>query len=185
MGTIPTFPTFTAGEIPTAAKLTSIKTAGDFWGLTPRAGVHSNTGQSIANNVYVLFTAWDGEAFDVVQSGDTEMHSTTTNPERVYIRTAGRYQISGQVTFEPNATGIRGLQVRLNSAGNVASGTTMYVTNQGTLSTGRTSVPIAPIIRPFVAGDYLEVFVTQNSGGALLTTTGAGFTFFQVKLDSA
>lgn len=187
MGTIPSFPTFTAGEIPTAAKLTMIKTAGDFWALTPRCGVVANAAQSIATSptVFVLFTAWNAETFDIVQSGDSPMHDTVTNPERIFIRTTGKYQISGQVTFDANATGFRSLMLRANSGGSPAGGTTLYSTSQGAGASGRTSVPISPVVTPLSAGDYIEVFVLQNSGAALLTTGGGGYTSLTVKLDAA
>lgn len=185
MGVIPSFPSFAAGEIPTDAKLTSIKTAGDFWALTPRCGVYSNTPQAIPSGVtYSLFTGWDAELFDIAQAGDSEMHSLTTNPERIYIRTSGKYQISGQVFFQANPTGARKVAVRVNSGGSVSGGIGIFTASQGAVSDDDTAVPIVPLVRPFTAGDYLEMFVRQTSGSSLPVLIGPGVTFLQVKLDS-
>ena len=48
-----------------------------------------------------------------------------------------------------------------------------------------TSVPISPIIVPMAAGDYVEIFGFQNSGGNLATTPGQGLTFLSVTLDAS
>lgn len=185
MGTIPAFPAFTAGEIPTAAKMNQAKTAGDFWALTPRCSVYANATQSINNTAYVLVTAWDNELYDIVQSGDSPMHDTVTNPERLYIRTTGKYLVSGQIVFASNATGYRGLNLRLNSAGNPASGTSLVFSQQGAINGADTSVMVPPVVWAFSAGDYLEVFARQNSAGALNLSAGRSVTFLTVKLDSA
>lgn len=186
MGTIPSYPTFTSGEIPTAAKLTQIKTAGDFWALTPRCQVYATATFNVpTSGTYALMTGWAAETFDVVQSGDTPMHDLVTNPERIYIRTTGKYIITGQVTFTSNATGTRKVSVRANSAGSSSGGSSLFISTQGAINGDDTPVPLPPFMIPLTAGDYIEVFLRQTSGAALTTQPGGGTTFINVKLDAA
>lgn len=186
MGTIPSIATYPTGGIFTSAYANSVKAAVDFWALTPRVSVYSNSTISVPSaTTYTLFNTWDAEQFDVVQSGDSPMHDTVTNPERLVARTTGKYQLTGQVSFDVSATGIRGVMARLNSAGSPTGGTQLYVTNQGAVpGSFTTSVPLPVILVPMTAGDYIEIFVRQNSGGALNTVAGRSITFAFLKLDS-
>lgn len=184
MGTIPAYPTFVAGENPTAAKLNSIKAAGDFWGLTPRCYAYQAAAQSLATGAtpVILF---DAEVYDIVQSGDTQSHDLVSNTSRLVVRTSGKYEITGQIQIAASAAGTRAVQVRLNAAGNSAAGT-LITTNQQSPVTGiSTSVSMVPVEVPLTAGDYLEMFATQTSGGALNTIGGQGVTFLRMKLSGS
>lgn len=186
MGTIPTISTFTAGAVLTATQLNTMKAASDFWALTPRAYVYQSAVTSIANSA----ASWtllpmQAEVFDIVQSGDSPMHDTTTDPSRIYIRTTGKYEINGQVQFVTNATGYRAVQVRLNSAGSSSGGSQISLTYVDASSTTVCSVPIPTTEVSLTAGDYVELFAQQNSGGALNTIAGAGVTFLRVKLSGS
>ena len=181
MGTIPAYPTFTAGEIPTAAKLNQQRDAGNFWGRTPRCYAYQSTIQSLTNNVWGLI-ALQSEVYDYVQSGDTAAHDLVTDNSRVYIRTSGIYELSGQVQIATNATGVRQAQIRLNAGGSSAAGSLLAVNQQSPVTGASTSVGIIPVEVPLVAGDYVEIFGFQNSGGALNTVAGQGVTFLKVKM---
>ena len=186
MGTIPTIPTFTAGAILTAAQMNNIKAANDFWALTPRAYVYQSSVTSVANSA----ASWtllpmQAEVFDIVQSGDSPMHDTTTDPSRVYIRTTGKYEINGQVQIVLNSAGYRAAQVRLNAAGSGSGGTQLALNVVDASSAALVSLPIPTVEYDLTAGDYVEMFAQQNSGGALNTIVGAGVTFLRVKLTGA
>ena len=186
MGTIPTIATAVAGTVETAAYMNSIKAANDFWALTPRAYVYQSSVTSVANSA----ASWtllpmQAEVFDIVQSGDSPMHDTTTDPSRVYIRTAGKYEINGQIQFASNATGYRAVQVRVNAAGAYASGTQAVMTPVDASSTTVCSVPIPTVELNLSVGDYVEAFGQQNSGAALNTVVGAGISFLRVKLSGS
>jgi hypothetical protein len=182
MGAIPAFPSFSAGEIPTAAKLTSIKTAGDFWALTPRCYGYASTATTITTGGNAQVITLDAEVYDIVQSGDSPSHDLVTNNSRVYVRTSGKYEIAAQVYFAANATGVRTGSVRLNAAGSGTGGTALVQTSQSALSTGGTALVFPVVEAALVAGDYLELFGFQNSGGNLATSTGIGVTFLRIKL---
>lgn len=186
MGTIPTIATATAGTVATAAYMNSIKAANDFWALTPRAYVYQSSVTSVANSA----ASWtllpmQAEVFDIVQSGDSPMHDTTTDPSRIYIRTTGKYEINGQVQVATNATGYRAIQVRLNAAGSSSGGSQISLTYVDASSTTVCSVPIPTVEVSLTAGDYVEAFAQQNSGTALNTIVGSGVSFLRVKLSGS
>lgn len=181
MGTIPTGPTFVAGQKLTAAQLNSMNDVSAFWALTPRCYAYSNTAQSIPNTTGTV-VALDAEVYDIVQSGDTASHDLVTNNSRIVVRTTGKYEITGQIQFASNATGIRTAQVRLNAAGAVGSGTLLGTNQQSPLTGASTSVGLTPVEVALTAGDYVEMFATQTSGGALNTVSGQGTTFLRIKL---
>ena len=184
MGTIPTITTFTAGQTLTAANLNAIKSTVDFWALTPRAYAWQSTTVSTTTSTSTLMP-FQSEVFDVVQSGDSPMHDTSTNNSRIVVRTPGKYTITGQVTFDNNGTGVRQAFIRLNAAGAAGGGTQVTLANAPALTAVPTSVPLAIVTIPLVAGDYVELFGWQNSGGALGTTIGQGLTFMMVTLDAS
>ena len=182
MGTIPTPPTFVAGQTSgVAAGLNQLRDCINFWALTPRVYAYQSTTQSLPTNTFTAIT-FDSEVYDVVQSGDTASHDNTTNNTRLIARTPGKYEITGQVQIAANATGARSVQLRLNAAGNPASGTQIALNQQTPLASSSTSVSITPIEVQLSAGDYVEMFANQQSGGALNTGTGQGTTFLRMKL---
>lgn len=80
---------------------------------------------------------------------------------RVYAPSNGTMRLSGAVVWATNSTGVRVLDVRKNGGGILRNldARTGFATNDCAQSFS------ADI--PVVAGDYLEVFGTQNSGGGL------------------
>jgi hypothetical protein len=186
MGTIPTIATHGVGAVVTAAYLNSIKAANDFWALTPRAYVYQSSVTSVANSAASwTLLPFQAEVFDIVQSGDSPMHDTTTDPSRVYIRTTGKYEINGQVQIVLNSVGYRAAQVRLNAAGSGSGGTQLALNIVDASSAALVSLPIPTVEVSLTAGDYVEAFAQQNSGGALNTVVGVGVSFLRVKLVGA
>ena len=183
MGTIPTIATAVAGTVATAAYMNSIKAASDFWALTPRAYVYQSSVTSVANSAASwTLLPFQAEVFDIVQSGDSPMHDTTTDPSRIYIRTTGKYEINGQVQIVLNSVGYRAAQVRLNAAGSGSGGTQLALNIVDASSAALVSLPIPTVEVDLSVGDYIEAFARQNSGGALNPVAGSGVTFLRVKL---
>ena len=183
MGTIPTITTFTAGAVLTATQMNNMKAVADFWALTPRCSVYQSSVTSVANSAASwTLLPWQAEVFDIVQSGDSLMHDNTTNPSRIYIRTAGKYEINGQVQIVLNSVGYRAAQVRLNAAGSGSGGTQLALNVVDASSAALVSLPIPTVEVDLSVGDYVEAFAQQNSGGALNTVAGSGVTFLRMKL---
>ncbi|MDN5930107.1 MAG: hypothetical protein L0I24_03440 [Pseudonocardia sp.] len=190
MGTIPTLTTIGSGVEVTSTYLNAFKAASDFWALTPRAYVYQSSVTSIANSAASwTLLPFQAEIFDVANNydggGDSPMHDNSTNPSRVYARTTGKYEINGQVQFVLNATGYRSVQVRLNSAGSGSGGSQIALNVVDASSAALVSVQIPTIEVALTAGDYVEAFGQQNSGGALNTVVGAGISFLRGKLSGA
>ena len=97
MGTIPTFPTITAGTELTAAHLASMKAVADFWALTPRGYAYQDT-LATATTAVSLVMPLQAEIYDIVQSGDSPMHDNSTNNSRVVARTGADHQKAADST---------------------------------------------------------------------------------------
>ena len=182
MGTIPTPPTIATLEFATSAKINQLRDCVNFWSLTPRCFAYRNGAVNIAN-----YTAnWtvcglDAEVYDIVQSGDTASHDNTTTNERIFIRTSGKYELVGAAEFGSNATGFRSAMIRKNSAGSDTGGTLLVTNTQGAVNGAITSIPLPAVEEAFTAGDYIELFVRQNSGGSLALGVGRAQTFMRMK----
>ena len=75
---------------------------------------------------------------------------------------AGYYLITHQITFATNSTGVRGSDIRLN-------GSATYPIQLRTNAVGGgfgTTVGSSKVLK-LAAGDYLEHYAFQNSGGSL------------------
>jgi hypothetical protein len=121
----------------------------------PGCSVFHSTTQSIATATVVVLNA-NSENFD-----NDAMHSTVTNNSRITIQTAGRYLITAAVQWDTNANNDR--QVLLRKNGVVQSIAANTQVRAGVGNTGFTVV--ATTIA--AAGDYIEAFCRQTSGGNL------------------
>jgi hypothetical protein len=183
MGTIPTPPTFTAGAVLTATQLNTLRDVANFWAAPPRVYAWASGATSLNNSTTTLI-AFASEVYDIVQSGDSPMHDNTTNNSRLVVRTAGKYRISVQCQFASNATGNRVVSVRLNAAGAPGGGSLLFVQTQGAVSGTSTSVSFTAPPYPLSAGDYVEMFASQSSGG-VLNAGGDITTYFAAELVAA
>lgn len=139
---------------------------------SPGAMVRKTSVDASSNAVYLRLD------FDGHWSGSNQDSTvwSAAQPSRFYAPEPGRYSIGGNIVWAANATGYRIAALRINSGGVNTGGSTLnYWTAQAVPSTA-TSLPIALTDVYLNAGDYLEVFATQNSGGALNVGTGNGIT---------
>lgn len=125
----------------------------------PACRVFHSVNQSIANNADAVL-AFNSERFDTAA-----MHDTVTNNSRITIPVAGLYLCQLNVSWAPNATGARVAHIRVNGATIISS-----VVEQAA-STGVATRQFTGCTYKFVAGDYIEAIVFQNSGGALNAET--------------
>jgi len=120
-------------------------------------------------NVVVATATWvliplNTTNYDHVPHKQTAMHSNAVNNSRIYARIDGVYSITAQFSYAPNATGLRNIAVCYNSAGaliNMINGASLptHPTADSAISTAAT--------RYLNAGDYIEMFARQTSGGNL------------------
>jgi hypothetical protein len=165
VGTVPSFRTWVAGEIVTAAYMNAnVRDAGNFMIGQPIAFLRQATLQSIPNNA---FTSISLDTSDVDSDGG---HSNITNNSRYTGKTAGWFQFSGGISIVVNATGARGAAWAKNGAA-VSGGGALIQTVAATFPTWVAARTIP--IQLNGTTDFVEIQAFQNSGGALNTSTGS------------
>lgn len=118
------------------------------------ARVYHDKNQSIPNNTWTTLD-FNSERYDT----DT-MHYPVVNSSRLTCKTAGKYIISINVRFPASGANAQGLLMWLN--------TTNYICyTQFTKATAGSWYMTQTTIYQLAVGDYVEVQVFQNSGGAL------------------
>jgi hypothetical protein len=166
MGSVPSFRTWVAGEIVTAAYMNAnVRDAGNFMIGEPIAELRQATLQPVAT---ASFTSISLDASDIDSDGG---HSNVTNNSRYTGKTAGWFQFSGGASFATNGTGSRGTQWAKNGTGVVASGVLGASSGAAFASwvAARTK-----FIQLNGSTDYVELQAFQSSGGSLNTVVGAG-----------
>lgn len=94
------------------------------------------------------------------------MHDTASNNSRITVPEDGCYQIIAKASFAANATGRRFVGVWKNALGNPAGGVPIGQTSlAGNGSTDHQQVTTVDV--ELAANDVLEMFVLQNTAGAL------------------
>jgi hypothetical protein len=120
------------------------------------ARVYNSANISVANNAVQALT-FDSERYDTAS-----MHSTSVNTSRLTCTVAGWYAIGAHAIHDANATGVRGLYIRMNGATFIGpvEGPAGATAARGTAQTVVTVYQLA-------VGDYVEAWAFQNSGAAL------------------
>jgi hypothetical protein len=92
-------------------------------------------------------------------------HSTVTNPDRYTVPRAGKYELSGGVTFAVNGTGSRGCVWSKN--GTQINGSQVMLAANGAILT--TLITARTIMVQLAVSDIIRLEGYQNSGGPLNT----------------
>ena len=163
MTATPTVRTWAAGEIFTASNVnTFVSNVLAFLMTPPLLQCRQIVAQSIASasspGTALTFTAEDVDS-------TTTMHSTSTNTSRGVALYPGWYQLSGGCGFAANATGARGGIWNINGSA-LNGGNTLVPTT----ASGGCWVPYRTIFGFCNVTDFVELFATQTSGGALNTS---------------
>jgi hypothetical protein len=123
------------------------------------ARVTHNAAQSITNNVATVL-AFNTERYDQENNASSTIHDNVTNNSRLTCRTAGIYEIKGNVEWAGNTAGSRSLVIRLNGGTNIGVAAVTPVVSAAYQQIVSTAYQLA-------VNDYVELLATQNSGGAL------------------
>jgi hypothetical protein len=129
--------------------------------------VTNTAAQSISTATNTALT-WDTENFDT----DT-LHSTVSNTSRLTASVTGKWRVNGSAMFAASGTGSRNIFIRKNGSTNYAD---IYMPS---IAGDPFTLSISDTI-DLTAGDYVELVVWQNSGGAL--NVGSTRTFFGMEL---
>lgn len=164
---VPSVRDWSTGDKITANRLDEISTALSWLLDPPTVNAYRNAALNAADNTQTLVSL-DSEDYDTAS-----FHSTSTNPSRLNIPYDGRYRIIAWVGFDANSSGDRGIQVRKNAAGSSAGGTYLLDKVERAPSSSRNSRIGLTLETGLVAGDYIEMFALQTSGGTLAFDVGA------------
>lgn len=93
------------------------------------------------------------------------MHDNSTNNSRITFQVAGKYLLGATIQWQANGTGLRQVELRLNGA------TTIAATNSDPSDAALVTRQEVQTLRDFVASDYLEVRVRQDSGGSIVVAS--------------
>jgi hypothetical protein len=171
---IPTVRDWAATEAITEAKLDEISTALNFLLAPPRTYAYKSADGSLAN------TTWDAINLGVEAYDSHAAHDNSTNNTRLTAPETGLYTITAHLTFATNSGGVRGLDIRMNANAVQTGGTDIalvIIAGNGTTEARL----IASVDRQLTAGDYIEVFAYQSSGGALNVLGGQANTFLSFR----
>jgi hypothetical protein len=118
--------------------------------------IYNSATFSLTNNTNTLLTM-NSEFFD-----SNAFHDTTTNTARITIPTGygGKYLVALAGKWEANSNGWRAVELYKNNASLLSM---IQIPGNGTIN----AYNRASIIVSLAAGDYLELYGWQNSGGAL------------------
>lgn len=134
----------------------------------PRVHAYDSVGNLIVSAGAVKLILFDAEIYDSTGT----MH-TGGNPSRIVAPIDGLYAIDILISM-PGSTYIAGIMnTRQNAAGNPAAGTSLQNTDFRAAGGATSPSPKTTLKRLLVAGDYIEVFVSQTSGGNQTNTAGA------------
>jgi hypothetical protein len=143
--------------------LTNFKSAGHALGAS--IGFHSAFASVIGTSAGgVNDSTWTDLDFSGTDVEDTSsMHNPASNANQITVREAGVYEIVGLAAFAANATGIRGIKLRID--GTDVNQTITHVPAIATAAT-ETTVRTSYTVR-LADGQIVSFRVWQNSGGSL------------------
>jgi hypothetical protein len=126
--------------------------------------------QTISNSTATA-VSWDAEFYDT-----SSMHDTATNPSRVTIPTGqgGKYLLSNSILWSNNGTGAREQTILKN--GSQLGWDEIMPVNSAASYTATSAARVVDL----VAGDYIELYVKQNTGISLGMLGGSTASVFQV-----
>jgi len=126
------------------------------------AAVFRNASTTVSNNTATAI-AFNSQRYDTAG-----MHSTTVNPERITIKSAGIYSIAAHIVFAANSTGRRQLQIKLNA-------TTIIALSEHAQTVGQIDSYSTSTIYKLAVDDYLEVYAYHLAGGDLAVTSSTNY----------
>ncbi len=167
MATVPEPRTWTTGEKITGAKLNENRDALDYLMDPPRCHLYNGAGITITDTGTSLL-----ETPDTVINTDSMM---TSGASRVKFTTEGRYRINIFLGMPQATYTTLTLDLRINGGGSSVGGTRLRLYP---LSLTSEQVTIS-LDRDFDAGDYLEPWIHQTSGGSRVTAVSVWGTGIQ------
>ena len=134
--------------------------------LASACRVNRSADKSISTATWTLVD-WDSESGTGSFDTDT-LHDTSTNNSRLTATMAGKYIVMVSIVWEPTAGGtLRIVQIEKNSDGTHTDANAVAAMRTDVLTSGYVNPVFASCIVSLAAGDRVEAFVYQDSGGNL------------------
>ena len=176
---VPVPRTWVASEFVTATIMNADQRDTDNFQLgPPRCYAYRSAAITHQNNGNWETINLDGELYD---SGG--MHDPASNASRVIAPEPGIYRGTVGVAFAVSGTGNRGARVRKNAAGLVGGGTEVCIDTRPSFA-GLSFHMVVPFQVQLNAGDYIEPFYYQSSGGNLAYIEAAAETYLNMIWDA-
>lgn len=123
--------------------------------LVPAVRVYNS-----ANISHATSGSWQALTFNSERYDNDSIHSTSSDTGKLVCRSPGVYAISGHVFFDSNATGVRGVEIRVGST---------TIAQQLQTATSASFWPSFSIATQYklAVDDYVELRAYQSSGNAL------------------
>ena len=154
--------TWTAAEKVTAALMNTHVRDNLLFLATNEFGSYTSSSTAAVTTGTFTLVAWDGE----VEESSGLTHDNSTNNSRIQVTLAGLYEVNISLGWTANASGMRGVMLRKNSAGSAGGGTQLKQSYNATPTTQDATATLLWTVR-LAASDYIEVFRYQSSGGNL------------------
>ncbi len=164
MPSVPPIPDFIEGTIGTLDQLQQLATALDFLYGPPIAKLRQTSPQTLTTGVNTAIN-WSVADWDENQA-DT-LHWSAGTPSRFVSRYPGKYGVGGGCGFADSGTGWRLVRFAVNGI-SASGGDTLVPTASGGVTA---RIPARYQELYLGIGDYVEMYVTQNTGGNLNTAT--------------
>lgn len=149
-----------------------VKAGLDWLFAPPSVGLSQSVALTMTTSGTIYLLSWDTEDWDI-----GTMH--TGSGSAVTVPANGRYEIRAQISWAANATGVRALYLRKNAAGSSAGGTLLLQLAHATSASGIEGVFTSKHVQ-LLAGETIELFGQQTSGGSLNTNGLSTNCFLQV-----
>lgn len=143
-----------AGSFPSPNLAAGAVGTGDF-GTLPAARAFNSASVNLVSGAPTDLTL-NSERFDTA-----DLHSTSSNTERLTAPVAGTYVVGGHIAWSQSATGAREVRIERNSTAPIATELAI------TAGTGVLTVQSVMTVTRLSAGDFVNLNVTQYSGGDL------------------
>jgi hypothetical protein len=168
MAAVPSVPGFVTGEDPSIAKLNQLAYCVLFLNTLQTAGQFTNTGQTVTTSTNTALT--------LTRVTDRDGAWTSAHPTRYTAQTPGYFQCDAVAAFASNGTGARSawFQVTTGSGNPGGAGLTqVYGYTAQNPPSGVNRICLTELSPYLYAGDYVEVYAFQSSGGNLATAASA------------
>lgn len=134
-----------------------INTAGQNYATSGTYYAQTWTGYQMVASTYASYGGW----------------SSSTNPTRFTVPYPGWWEFTGSIGWDQGAAGQRVTSYRKNGVGTPINGTMLQWYNSAT--SGAVGMPTVNMVISLAAGDYIEMYGAQFSGGAITTSTSTGW----------